>query len=476
MSHNNLLKFSISILVGIVLWNIPVPTGIELKAWHLFAIFVSTITAIVLKPFPMGTLALMGMLATILTGVLTLKEGLSGFSDTIIWLVVFVFMVARGFVKTNLGARIAYCFMRLLGKKTLGLGYGIIFTELLIAPFIPSNSARTGGIMLPIITAISEAFNSSPKDNTQRRLGSYLAQVTFYGNLSTSAMFLTAMAANPLAQAMAGDLGVKITWISWFNAAIVPGLVSLMLIPLVLYVTYPPEIKHLPQAKDMATAKLKEMGPMSTKEWIMTSVFAVMLLLWMFGETAVFVEFFGVAVNAPTAGLLGLCLLLLTDVINWRDVLSEHEAWHTMIWLAILVTMSTFLTKFGFIGWFSGIIEHMVHSWGWHWAFLTLALSYFYSHYFFASNTAHVTSMYAAFLAVSISVGTPPLLAALVLAFFSSLFSSMTHYGTTAGAILYAAGYVTLPAWWLNGFIMSIVNIIVWLGIGGVWWKIIGIW
>jgi DASS family divalent anion:Na+ symporter len=147
-----------------------------------------------------------------------------------------------------------------------------------------------------------------------------------------------------------------------------------------------------------------------------------------------------------------------------------------MIWLAILVTMSTFLTKFGFIGWFSGIMEHMVHGWSWEWAFLTLILAYFYSHYFFASNTAHVSSMYAAFLAVSISVGAPPLLAALVLAFFSSLFSSMTHYGTTAGAILYAAGYVALPAWWLNGFIMSIINIIIWLGVGGIWWKAIGIW
>ncbi|MES2252076.1 MAG: anion permease [Pseudomonadota bacterium] len=476
MSRTKLIKFAVSILVGILLWNFPMPIGVEPKAWHLFSIFVATITAIILKPFPMGTLALMGMLAATLTGVLTLEEGLSGFSKSIIWLVVFVFFIARGFVKTNLGTRVAYCFVRLLGSSTLGLGYGVIFTELVIAPFVPSNSARTGGIMLPIIKSISEALGSSPKNHTEKKLGSFLAQVSFHGNLITSAMFLTAMAANPLAQSLAMQQGVEITWINWFNAAIIPGLVSLIVIPFVLYIIYPPKVRYFPEAVDLAKNRLREMGPMSAKEWTMAGIFFIMLVLWMVGETADFEFIFGVKISAPTAALLGLCLLLAANVIDWRDVLLEHEAWHTLVWLAILVTMSTFLDKFGFIGWFSGSVGEIVKGWSWQMAFLTLILSYFYSHYFFASNTAHVSSMYAAFLMVSISVGTPPLLAALVLAFFSSLFSSMTHYGTSAGAVLYAAGYVTLPDWWKNGLIISVVNILIWLGIGGLWWKVLGIW
>ncbi|MES2608232.1 MAG: anion permease [Pseudomonadota bacterium] len=470
------MKFATSILVGVVLWNLPMPEGIEPKAWHLFAIFVSTITAIILKPFPMGTVALMGMLATTLTGVLTLEEGLSGFTKPIIWLVVFVFFIARGFIKTNLGTRVAYCFVRLLGKSSLGLGYGVVLTELVIAPFTPSNSARTGGIMLPIIKSISEALGSSPKNHTERKLGSFLSQVSFNANLITSAMFLTAMAANPIAQALAGKQGVEITWLNWFKAAVVPGCISLIVIPFVLYLIYPPKIKHFPQAVDLAKEKLKEMGPMSSKEWTMTGIFFIMLVLWMIGEKSWFEAIVGITVTAPTAALLGLCLLLSVNVIDWRDVLIEHEAWHTLVWLAILVTMSTYLDKFGFIGWFSGSVGGIVNGWPWETAFLTLILAYFYSHYFFASNTAHVCSMYAAFLAVSISVGTPPLLAALVLAFFSSLFSSMTHYGTSAGAVLYAAGYVPLPVWWKNGLIISIINIVIWLGVGGVWWKILGIW
>ena len=206
---------------------------------------------------------------------------------------------------------------------------------------------------------------------------------------------------------------------------------------------YPPEIKILPEAVALSKRKLAELGPMSIKEWLMVGVFAILLILWMFGEAH--------GINAAMAALLGFCIILLLDIINWQDVLNEHDAWHTLVWLAILVTMSTCLDKFGFISWFSNSVGHLVSSWSWQTAFLALSLSYFYSHYFFASNTAHVSSMYAAFLGVSIMAGAPALLAALVLGFFSSLFSSMTHYGTSSAAVIFGSGYVPLGIWWRNG-------------------------
>ncbi len=467
MTH--LLKFLVPILVGVLLSSLAVPEGMNPKGWFLFSIFVPTILGIIFKPLPMGAIALLGMLTAILTNTLELKDALSAFSSPVVWMIVFVFFIARGFIKTQLGTRVAYLFVSLLGKRTLGLGYGIVLTELFIAPVIPSNSARAGGIMFPILRSISESMGSRPEDGTERKMGSYLTQVCFQGNLITSAMFLTAMAANPLAQEAAAKQGIEITWLSWAVAASVPGLLSLIIIPLVLYWIYPPEIKKLPGAVTMAQEKLAIMGPMKPKEWIMLAIFSVMLFLWMFGEKSL-------GVNACTTSLIGLCLLLLTNIINWKDVLEEHEAWNTLTWLSILVMMSGFLEKFGFIGWFSQSVGGFVSGWTWQYAFLCLALVYFYSHYFFASNTAHVSSMYAAFLAVSISVGTPPMLAALVLAFFSSIFSSMTHYGTTPAAVLFGAGYVPIQTWWGLGLIVSFVNIIIWLGGGGLWWKVLGIW
>ncbi len=462
------LKIFCSIIIGLSIYMMPIPVGLEPKAWHLFSIFVATITAIVLKPYPMPFIALLGLLVTVLTNVLTFEEGMAGFSNQVIWLVVLVFFIARGFIKTQLGTRLAYIFVGLLGRSTLGLGYGIAITEVLIAPFMPSNSARTGGVMMPIIQSIAETLGSSPDNGTERKLGSYLYQVTFQSNLITSAMFLTAMAANPMAQSLAAKQNVEITWISWFVAASVPGLISLLIIPLVLYWIYPPELKVIKNSKEFSRDQLEKLGPLSRQEKTMIGIFSLILLLWIFAKQT--------GIGASTAALLGLVLTIVLKIIDWKDVMNEKEAWNTFIWLAVLVTLSTYLDKFGFISWFSQNISRFVVDWPWQKGFLFLSLCYFYSHYFFASNTAHVSSMYAAFLAVSISIGAPPLVAALLLAFFSSLFSSMTHYGTTAGAIVFGANYVKLSDWWRIGFIVSIINLVIWICGGGLWWKALGLW
>jgi DASS family divalent anion:Na+ symporter len=462
------IRFAIAVVIAVALWFVPTPAGVTPQAWHLLAIFVATIVAVILEPLPMGAVAVCAIAAVTLTHTLSLVEALSGFSHTVIWLVVIAFFISRGFIKTGLGARIAYSFMKSLGRRTLGLGYSLVATDLVLAPAIPSITARAGAVIYPIVRSVAEAFDSHPGDGTERRIGAFLTLNSFYGVLVTSAMFLTAMAANPLSVQIAADQGIEITWVRWAVAAAVPGLVSLFVIPFMLYRLFPPEIKETPRAAAMAKDRLTEMGPLKRDEWIMLAVFALLLFLWIFGRQ--------LHVHSAVAALVGLAILLVTRVLAWEDILKERGAWDVFIWLSTLVMMASYLSKLGLVGWFSGEMGGMFTDVGWLPAFLALSLVYFYSHYFFAGNTAHISSMYAAFLAVALGVGTPPLLAALVLAFFSNLFSSMTHYGTGPAPVLFGAGYVRLADWWRLGAIVSVVNIIIWLGIGGLWWKLIGLW
>ncbi len=464
-----LLRWLVPLAVGAIIWFIPPPEGVEQAAWQLFAIFVATICGIIARPLPMGAVAMIGIVATAATKTLTAGEALSGFSNTVIWLIVIAFFISRGFIKTGLGARIAYIFMAALGKKSLGLSYGLIASDLVLAPAIPSNTARAGGVVFPILVSIAKAYGSNPDDGTARKLGAFLTKTAFQGTIITSAMFLTAMAANPLAAQLAGDQGIEITWGGWALAALIPGIISLIVIPLLIYKIYPPEVKETPAASQIAKDKLAEMGKMKTSEWIMLGAFVLLLVLWIFGPKTL-------GMDATTAALVGLGVLLLTTVLNWSDVLNERGAWDTLVWFAALVMMATQLNRLGLIPWFSDAMGGTVSGYNWTWAFLILILVYFYSHYFFASNTAHVSAMYAPFLAVSIVAGAPPMLAALVLAFFSNLFSSMTHYGTGPAPVLYGSGYVPMSDWWRIGLLISIVNVVIWLGIGGLWWKVLGIW
>ena len=439
------------------------------KGLHLFAIFVTTIAGIILKALPMGAVAMIGIAVTALSGTLSIADSMSGFSDVVIWLIVLAFFISRGFIKTGLGARIAYSFMALLGRRTLGLSYGLAATDLVLAPAIPSNTARGGGIIMPIMASLARAYGSNPGDASSKKMGAFLTLTAYQVNCITSAMFLTAMAANPLAQKLAGDLKVNITWGGWALAALVPGLVALILVPLLIYKLMRPEITETPEAVEMAKGHLRDLGPIRRQEWMMLGVFVMLLVLWIFAKQLG-------DINATTSALAGLAVLLLTGVLNWEDIKAETGAWDTLVWFAALVMMASFLNKLGMVPWFSKTMGGMVAGHGWLFAFLVLALVYFYSHYFFASNTAHVASMYAAFLGVSIAAGAPPVLAALVLAFFSNLFAGMTHYGTGPAPVLFGTGYVELGPWWRMGLLISVVNIVIWVGVGGLWWKFLGLW
>ncbi|MFA9454434.1 MAG: DASS family sodium-coupled anion symporter, partial [Candidatus Aminicenantaceae bacterium] len=267
---------------------------------------------------------------------------------------------------------------------------------------------------------------------------------------------------------IAGDMGIDISWGRWALAALVPGLCSLVVIPYLIFRLYPPEITRTPEAVELARGELKKMGGLKPKEGIMLGAFFLLLVLWIFGRN--------IGLHSTAAALTGLGILLVSGVLTWNDILSEKTAWDTLVWFAALVMMAAHLNTLGFITWFSRTVSAQVSALGWVQAFLILALVYFYSHYFFASNTAHVSSMYAPFLAVSVAAGAPPLLAALVLAFFSNLFSSMTHYGTGPAPVFFGSGYVSMGVWWRLGFLVSLVNIFIWLGVGGLWWKLLRIW
>lgn len=137
-----------------------------------------------------------------------------------------------------------------------------------------------------------------------------------------------------------------------------------------------------------------------------------------------------------------------------------------------------FLGKLGLIKWMSLTVGATIDGLGisWVWGMLILVLIYVYSHYFFASTTAHITAMYAAFFSAGLALGAPPMLLALTLAFSSSLMMSLTHYGTGTAPIIFGSGYATLAEWWKTGFVMSVVNLAIWFFIGSVWWKFLGYW
>lgn len=484
---------AIALALTLILWFIPAPEGVAPNAWHLLALFIGIIAGIIGKAMPIGAMAMLAMTIVALLQVTVpelgadgnpiknpaaqaAKDALSSLNSPLIWMIGIAIMISRSLLKTGLGTRIGYLFLSLFGKSTVGVAYSLALCDLLIAPVTPSNTARGGAIVHPIMKAIATSFDSDPEKGTQNKIGRYLALVNYHANIISCLIFLTATAPNPLVVdlvAKATDSKIHLSWGTWFVAMVVPGMVAMVLMPIILYFLYKPEITSTPDAPEMARAKLKEMGLMSRNEKITLGVFAVLLVLW-----AGLLAPLGIKVDATTTTFLGISLLLLTGVLTWDDVLKEKGAWDTIVWFAALVMMATFLNKLGLIKWFSDLMGQQIQGMGLSWVVgcALLALVYIYSHYMFASGTAHVTAMLGAFYAVGLHLGAPPMLFALVLAASTGIMMSLTHYASGSSPVIYNSGYTTMGEWWIAGFVMSAVEILIFCTIGITWWKMLGYW
>ena len=474
------LPFIIIAAISAILWLFVLPPdGISIEGWRTSIIFVATIACIVAEIMPIGAI---GLLAITIFAVLrpsgatsateSIKIALSELNSTLIWLIVIAFMIARGFIKTGLSKRIAYYLLKILGRNTLGLAYGLSVTDIALAPAIPSTTARAGGVIYPIAEALAINFNSNPKDDSRKRIGTFLMLTISHINDITSAMFLTAFTGNLLAaKLVTSSLGITLGWGQWFIAAIAPCLASFIIIPLVIYFLTNPVLKKTPEAPKLATEELKKMGPVTSKEIIMGSTVILLLVFWIFGNK--------LDIDSTTTAFIGLTLLILTGVLSWDDIKGEKAAWDTLIWFAALLMMAGQVNKLGVTKWLGNTIGNAIEGHlgesSWVLVIIILCTVYVYLHYFFASGNAHIAALFPVFLSVAIALGVPQMIAIFALVICTNYFGSITQFANARNPLLFAEGFVPVKTWWKVGFVCSVVNLIIVFTIGLLWWKMIGL-
>ena len=463
-------KWILPFAIGIILWLVtPLKPGeINVPAWHLFAIFVATIAACITKPLPMMATTLIAVVIATLTGIFSMQEVAAGFGNSTAWMVAMCMFLAAGFIKSGLGKRIAYIFVRTFGKSTLGLAYDLSFVETILAIGIPSNNARVNGIMYPLIDGLSREMDSDPEKGTQRKLGSFLVFNEYEINNVTSGMFLTGLAGNMVALGLAKTQGIEVSWMQWFAAAVVPGVISLLLVPFILYKIYPPEVKKTPNAHAWADGKLAELGKMTPAEKIMSVIFILAIALWLIGPH--------IGIDATETSFIAVVLMLITGVINTKDILHESFAWNILTWLSIIMLMSQKLMTLGFFPWFSKTLGSALHGVNWVVVLIILWLVYFYLHYLFPSVSTQISALYAGFLSIAVGAGVPKIMAALMLAMCGTVYLSTSTYSAGPAAMVSSTGYISNKDFWKLSAIIGVVFNIVWLGGGLLWTKILGYW
>ncbi len=468
------------IAVAVLLALLPAPAGLALHAWRYFAIFAAVILGLVLSPLPGAAIGFLGVTAVTVLAPFTLfgpgqlaqpdfrpanaaiAWALSGFSDSTVWLIFGAYMFALGYEKTGLGHRIALLLVRRAGRRTLTLGYAIALADLALAPFTPSNTARSGGAIYPVIRHLPELYGSHPNDPSARRIGSYLMWVAIAAVSVTSSMFLTGLAPNLLAlEIVRRVLHIEFTWTDWLIAAAPVGVLLLALTPALAYWIYPPAIKKGGEAPAWAAAELQKMGGLRRNEIILGFLVTLALLLWIFA---------GSYLNAAAVALVVISLMLVTGVFSWTDVAANASAWSTLVWFATLVALADGLNRVGFIQWFAGAVASRLGGLAPGNAMIALLAVFFFAHYLFASLTAHTAALMPVILATGASIpGLPMPQFAMLLALELGIMGILTPYATGPSLIYQSSGYLPPPDYWRLGLVFGCVFFVVLLAVGVPW-------
>ena len=451
----NYQKIALVLAVGLILWFTPAPWDITPEAWHLFAIFFSAILAVLIDATSILLASLFALVFAVLTGTLTPSKAFSGFSESFMLMILAAFLVAKAVIKSGLGRRIALLLIRRFGSSTLRLGYCIFATDALIGPSIPSNTARSG-ILFPIVNALALDTGSKPDDGTRHHSGSYLMMCGIVSLTISSALWLTAMAANPVGQAMAKDFGVEMTFASWFLVASVPCIIAMIALPYFLYKVFPPVLQDTPEAQQAAANDLKKMGALSRDETITAFVFAGMILLWALAGT--------LNINLAIVAILGLAVLMMTGVYRLKDL---HEgggdALEVYIWFSILYVLSSALNEMGFMSVLGTQVSSLLEGYNWIIVYIFLTILYVAIHYLFVSQTAHMLALFAVFLEVGIASQVPAALMAFMLLFATNYFAAITPQASSCNAFFLGSGYLVPREVYKYGGLVTIVNVLIFL-------------
>jgi DASS family divalent anion:Na+ symporter len=453
-----------TVALAVVIWLVPPPEGLTVPAWHLFALFVAAIFSVIIGAFPILTASVFAVAGAVLTGTLTPAKAYAGFANPTILLIVMAFLVARAVVKCGLGQRLGHLVVSLFGRSTLGLAYSIFLVDGIIAPAFPSNTAR-GGVLYPLVVGLAEAGGATPENASRRKLGGYLMFCGMVSLSLSSALWFTAMAANPLGAEMARSFGVKMDFGSWLMASLVPTLTAMALLPWVLQRIMSPEVKATPDAPAAAKRALAALGPLSRDERIVTVTFVGMVGLWAAAGT--------LGLDSTAVALLGLGVLLATGVLTLGDIAKEGDVLATFIWFAVLYTLSGQLNEMGFMGYLGHSLAGALGGLGRIPVYLILVVAYVMLHYLFVSQTAHVLALFAVFLEVGVKLGVPAAPLAFMLLFASNFFSVITPQGSSANLLFTGSGYLSQGDLYRLGAITTGISLLVYLVVATPWLMLV---
>src|SRR5229473_8210384 len=258
---------------AVAFWFLPL--GIAPQAHKALAVGLFMIAAWMTQVLDLGISGILGCFLFWMLGIARFETAFSGFADTSAWFLFGAVCFGMMAGKSGLARRLAFGVLRAVGHSYPRLLLGLIISNLLLTPVVPSGIARVV-IMAAIAMGLVDAFGVGKGSNIARGMFIILVyQATIFDK-----MVIAGAASITARGAIEKFGGVHVLWSQW-ALAYLPCDVIVMIVAwrLALWM-YPPETATLPGGADYLQREIRAMGPWAKAEIRAALLMSLGIGLW----------------------------------------------------------------------------------------------------------------------------------------------------------------------------------------------------
>ncbi len=455
----------LAVLVSVLVWFAPQPASLSLAGHHALSLFAGVFVLYLTEAIPLAITSLMVVPAAVLMKVVPVKEALTGFSSTSVWLIVGAFILASAMVKTRLAERITWHILRTIGFTPTRVTLGITMANIVLAFLIPSSTARTA-VLLPVCLGIASVMCGEGRTKFAINLLLTLA----FTNATIGAGILTATVPNPVTVDFLAKAGTHITYTDWLLYGFPPALIMTFVTWFVIQRIFPPEAAREGLGESVAHERLAEMGPTTNAEWRAFAVFILVLLGWVSGAWTKF--------DSTVVCLVGVGLLCLPKfgVLDWPYI-NRHTSWQVVMVAGGGITLGDILMKTGAAKWLAVTIFHGLglQALGVLALLLALMVVIQYLHVVFVGTTAMATAFLPIVLALAQTAKIDPLVLVLPAGMIIGGYPVLMFYNTLPNIIIYGTGKLKVGDFPKVGVLISFIACVVYALCAVTYWRWLGL-
>ena len=454
--------------------------ALTLEAHKLLAIMVLTAIWWITEPIPIPVTSLLAPTLAVITGVAPVSTAFAAFANSMIFLFMGGFILAKAMMTHGLDKRFAYW---LLSRNWVGSNPRRIFLAIGLATALCSgwvSNTATAAMMFPIclglLNSIKEmmAANGRKIDLNEYKYATGLMLMTAY---SASIGGVLTPIGTPPNLVMIGFLdsmeNIHVSFFEWMIWGAIAMIFYFIIAYFVLSKMFPADVDKIDGAEEFIRNRIKELGNWTRAQKNTLLAFMTAVLLWIMpgflnmflGSGSPILKMYNQLFPEAIAAMVGALLLFLLPVnfskreftITWKEASTGIE-WGTLILFGGGLAMGGMMYKTGLSKWIGDLI---VNAMGGDvsqvvlvavFSVLALTLSEL------TSNTATTNMIGPLAITIAVSAGLSPLPVAVGIALSASL-GFMLPVSTPPNAIVYASGYVPITKMIKTGVYIDFIGI-----------------